>query len=551
MTKFASDEILFFRPNSPNSDGVVNVVYAYPNEYSIGICSLGYQIVWALLNTISNVSVTRLFTDAMESIPRSTDIDLLGFSLSWELDYVGLFDQFKFLDIPRRAKNRTSMHPLIFGGGPVLTANPEPFSDFFDIILLGDGENTLPAFVRSYSKNRHLPREELLFELSKIDGVYIPELYDVKYESKVGPINSISPANDGVEQTITKATYRGKKLATSTVVSPIMAWENIFMVEAVRSCPERCAFCLASYVTLPFRAASITDELIPSIENAFKKTDRIGLLGASVTQHPQFDALLDELTTDKYDGMRLSISSVRTNTVKEKMVKALVKRGTKSLTIAIESGSERLRGIINKKLNNSEIIEAAKVAQDNGLSSLKLYGMAGLPGEIPEDHLETIEMFDNMRKAAPKLRLSFGCSTFVPKAHTPFQYFGVRKDAEKQLKLLGKAMGKRGVAFRPESYKWSVIQALISRGDRRISAILELVSEYGDTLGCFRRAFKELRGELPPLEYYVFEDWPISAVLPWTHIRTSISPEKILDARRDAEQLFREDSPEYARVEML
>jgi len=206
MTKFASDEILFFRPNSPNSDGVVNVVYAYPNEYSIGICSLGYQIVWALLNTISNVSVTRLFTDAMESIPRSTDIDLLGFSLSWELDYVGLFDQFKFLDIPRRAKNRTSMHPLIFGGGPVLTANPEPFSDFFDIILLGDGENTLPAFVRSYSKNRHLPREELLFELSKIDGVYIPELYDVKYESKVGPIKSISPANDGVEQTITKAT---------------------------------------------------------------------------------------------------------------------------------------------------------------------------------------------------------------------------------------------------------------------------------------------------------------------------------------------------------
>lgn len=160
-------------------------------------------------------------------------------------------------------------------------------------------------------------------------------------------------------------------------------------------------------------------------------------------------------------------------------------------------------------------------------------------------------MFHSIRKQAPGIRLTFGCSTFVPKAHTPFQYFGVNKSADKELKRLGKAMGKIGVTFRPESYKWSVVQGLISRGDRRVSHVLEKVSEYGDSLGCFRRAFKDLKGRIPPLEHYVFDDWPIDAVLPWGHIRTAISPEKILEGRKDAELLFRRESAEYSRVQML
>lgn len=182
---------------------------------------------------------------------------------------------------------------------------------------------------------------------------------------------------------------------------------------------------------------------------------------------------------------------------------------------------------------------------------MKLYGMAGIPGEIAEDHDETIKMFKEIKKEARGLKLTFGCSTFVPKAHTPFQWFGCNKQAEKSMKGIGKSLGKISVDFRPESHKWSIIQALISRGDRRVSHILELVSGYGDSLGSFRRAFKEMKGKLPPLEYYAYEDWPIDTVLPWNHLRTAITPKRIIDARRTAEEKFRTDSSEMSRTELL
>jgi radical SAM superfamily enzyme YgiQ (UPF0313 family) len=546
----ASELVLFDRISGNSSRGQschVEVVFAYPNEYTVGICSLGYQVVWAALSKIPNVSVARLFTDAMESLPQKPD--LLGFSLSWELDYKGLFSQLGFVGVPRRAAERTVSDPLVFGGGPVLTANPEPFADFFDVILLGDGEDVLPAFLERYRQERGRSRSEILAALTEIPGIYVPSKYEIHYASATGPIAKISARESDIPETVQKATYRGSALATSTVVSPLMAWENIFMVEAVRSCPEMCTFCLASYVTLPFRSAPVEEQLLPAIDRGLEVTKRIGILGASVTQHPQFGLLLEALQSEKYADVRISLSSVRANTVTEKLARTLVSRGSKSITIAVESGSERLRGIINKKLKNDEIIEAGLHGQAGGLSSMKLYGMAGIPGEVPSDHAETLEMFQalqrGIRSSASKIprsgngmRLTFGCSTFVPKAHTPFQWFGVRKDAEKTLQMLDKQLGKIGVDFRPESHKWSCVQALISRGDRRVSRVLEVVTEFGDSLGSFRRAFKMLKGELPPLDYYVYEDWPIDAVLPWNHLRTAIPPATIVTRRNEAQDLF-------------
>lgn len=356
MSDWAKEEILFFqrqmRKVGREADHDLQVVFAYPSVYAVGICSLGYQIVWATMSGIENVQVTRLFTDAMESLPYRTD--LLGFSMAWELDYVGVFAQLEFVNVPRRAAERSDDDPLVFGGGPVLTANPEPFADFFDIILLGDGEDTIPALMEEMKKCRGLSRVDKLRHLSRIPGIYIPALYLVSYQSKTGPISLIEPVSSedfsdlSVPPTVQKATFRGKSLATSTVVTPRCAWENIFMVEAVRSCPERCSFCLASYVTLPFRAAPVVDHLVPTIDRALEATNRIGILGASVTQHPQFDELLEVLREDKYEGMRLSLSSVRTNTVTEELAQTLVKRGSRSVTVAVESGSERLRQVSRK-----------------------------------------------------------------------------------------------------------------------------------------------------------------------------------------------------------
>ena len=530
-------ESLLFTPAIPESNAIP-IIFAFPNEYSVGITSLGYQIVWTTLAMRSDLQVSRLFTDINESLPQQTE--LLGFSLSWELDYVNFLSIIETLEIPIRTKNRSAKnHPIVFGGGPVLTANPEPFADFFDVILLGDGENLLGDFIDGYKEVRGAEKQEQLKYLAKVPGVYVPSLYEVIYESGDGAIKSIEPIDKDIPAVVQKQTYRGNTLSASTVVTEKAAWENIFMVEVVRSCPEMCRFCLASYLTLPFRSASLEGSLIPAIEKGLTVTKRLGLLGASVTQHPEFNSLLDYLNQPKYDDIRLSIASVRTNTVTEKLAKILASRDTKSITIAVESGSDRLRKIINKKLANEEIIEAAVNAKVGGLKGIKFYGMVGLPGEEEEDLDATVEMMLALKKAAPGLRLSLGCSTFVPKSHTPFQWYGVNSQSEKRLKFLEKNLRSKGIDFRPESYKWSVIQGLISRGDRRLSHLLELVRNYGDSLGSYKRAFKDLRGELPELDFYVFNDWELEQVLPWNHIQGPLPEATLKKHLAEATALFK------------
>ncbi len=525
MTSPFSSERLLFTPATPQADAIP-LIFAFPNEYSVGITSLGYQVVWATLAARSDVDVARLFTDIHEPLPANPE--LLGFSMSWELDYVNILGVLESLEIPIWSRERSHSHPIVFGGGPVLTANPEPYAEFFDAFLLGDGEILLDAFVHAYQEVRHADRDTQLKHLARVPGIYVPSMYQVTYQSPDGAIASITPIDATIPAQVQKQTYRGNTLSASSVVTEKAAWENIFMVEVVRSCPEMCRFCLASYLTLPFRVADVEDSLIPAIEQGLTVTNRLGLLGASVTQHPEFESLLDHLNQPQFDDVRISLSSVRTNTVTEKLTRTLVKHDAKSITIAVESGSDRVRKIVNKKLETDEIVQAAVNAKAGGLNSLKLYGMVGIPGEESEDVEHTVAMMRSLKKAAPGLRLTLGCSTFVPKSHTPFQWFGVNPQAEKRLQSLQKQLRSNGIDFRPESYNWSVIQALLSRGDRRLSKLLELTRHYGDSLGSYRRAFKELKGQLPDLNDYVFDRWTVDRVLPWSHLQGAL-PQSTLE----------------------
>ncbi|MBD0336492.1 MAG: radical SAM protein [Cyanobacteria bacterium Co-bin13] len=519
-----ADERLLFDPVMPEA-GAVPLIFAFPNEYSVGITSLGYQVVWATFAQRADVVVSRLFTDHQESLPSQPE--LVGFSVSWELDYINILGLLESLQIPIRAADRGAEHPIIFGGGPVLTANPEPFADFFDVILLGDGEVLLDSFIDSYQAVRSADRATRLRHLAQTPGLYVPSLYEITYAGPEEGVAAITPIHPDVPAVVQKQTYRGNVLSASSVVTERAAWENIYMVEVVRSCPEMCRFCLASYLTLPFRTASLEASLLPAIERGLKVTNRLGLLGASVTQHPEFDALLDYLNQPQHDDVRLSLASVRTNTVNQKLAETLTRHGSHSVTIAVESGSERVRQIINKKLETDDIIAAAVNAKAGGLSSLKLYGMAGIPGEEMADLEQTAALMLRLKKAAPGLKLTLGCSTFVPKAHTPFQWLGVNRQAEKRLQFLQKQLRPKGIDFRPESYNWSVIQTLISRGDRRLSPLLERVRHYGDTLGSYRRAFKDFKGQLPPLEFYVHADWDLDQPLPWDHLAGPLPKETL------------------------
>ncbi len=537
---FASERLLF-TPTTPDTNAIP-MIFAFPNEYTVGITSLGYQVVWATLAMRDDVQVSRLFTDIHEQLPRKPEI--VGFSISWELDYVNILNLLESLEIPIRANSRNDHHPIIFGGGPVLTANPEPYADFFDVILLGDGENLLGDFITTYQEVRNASRQTQLKALAQIPGIYVPSLYEVEYHAADGEVKSIKPIDAEIPAVVQKQTYRGNTLSASTVVTEKAAWENIYMVEVVRSCPEICRFCLESYLTLPFRTASLENSLIPAIERGLQVTKRLGLLGASVTQHPEFERLLDYISQPKYDDVRVSIASVRTNTVTVQLAKTLAKRDTRSLTIAVESGSEKIRQIINKKLHNDEIIQAAVNAKAGGLSSLKLYGMVGLPGEEPEDLEQTVSMMRSIKKNVPGLRLTLGCSTFVPKAHTPFQWFGVNQQAEKRLQMLQKQLKPQGIEFRPESYNWSIIQTLLSRGDRRLSQLLELTRNFGDSLGSYKRAFKQLKGQIPDLDFYVHAEWSTEQILPWSHLQGPLPQSTLLKHLADAKSYINQSPKE-------
>jgi radical SAM superfamily enzyme YgiQ (UPF0313 family) len=535
-----NQETLLFNPAAPAA-GALRAVLAFPSTYTVGITSLGYQVVWATLAQRADVDVRRLFTDQGDSAHggrrRGTDLDLFGLSLSWELDGPVLLDLLEQQRIPIWASERGDSDPLVFGGGPVLTANPEPLAPFFDVVLLGDGELLLPAFIDALQECRDAPRQERLRQLAQVPGVYVPALYAPRYGTD-GALVAVEPRTADIPATVAKQTWRGNTLSHSTVITPEAAWPDIHMVEVVRSCPELCRFCLASYLTLPFRTASLDDGLIPAVEKGLAVTQRLGLLGASVTQHPQFADLLQWLDQDRFDNTRVSVSSVRAATVTPELGRILAKRGSKSLTIAIESGSERMREVVNKKLTTEEIFAAARYAKEGGLSGLKLYGMVGLPTEEETDVEATAALLLNLKKATPGLRLSLGVSTFVPKAHTPFQWQGVRPEAEKRLKLLAKRLKPKGIELRPESYGWSVIQALLARSDRRLAPVIAAARGQHESLGGWKRAYQAvLRGEgpegpagtdplpaPPPWQEVIHEHWSAERMLPWSHLEGPLRP---------------------------
>ncbi|MGB0528847.1 MAG: B12-binding domain-containing radical SAM protein [Synechococcus sp.] len=518
---------------------------AFPSTYTVGITSLGYQIVWSTLAMRSDVDVRRLFTD--QGDPPHRHCDLFGLSLSWELDGPVLLDLLEQQRIPIWSHARTDEHPIVFGGGPVLTANPEPLAPFFDVVLLGDGEDLLPAFIDALQSVKGQPRAEQLQHLARVPGIYVPELHAPRYAAD-GTLLGVAPVDATLPERVAKQTWRGNSLSHSTVITPEAAWPDIHMVEVVRSCPELCRFCLASYLTLPFRTPSLDDGLIPAVEKGLKATKRLGLLGASVTQHPQFGDLLHWLAQDRFDDLRVSVSSVRAATVTPKLAAVLAGRGSKSLTIAIESGSERMRRVVNKKLSGEEIEAAARHAKQGGLKALKLYGMVGLPCEDNDDVESTAALLLSLKKGTPGLRFTLGVSTFVPKAHTPFQWQGVRPEAEKRLKLLAKRLKPKGIDLRPESYGWSVIQALLSRSDRRLAPVIAAVRGSQESLGGWKKAYRAaLAGELPearsagvvlPLppswESVVHDEWASDAVLPWCHLDGPLSQEKLQEHRQEA-----------------
>lgn len=520
---FPPEKFLVGRPLKTKSE--FSVAWYYPNTYTVGMAGLGYQLVFGLLDSYEDIAVRRGFTDMEE--PGIRESEIIGFTLSWELDFANIVSILRKHDIPVSSKDRTSDHPLIFGGGPVLTANPEPFADIFDVVLMGDAEVAIPSFIEAFRQSRKLSsRRERLLNLANSDGIYVPQFYEVTYSSidsqNDGPILEIKPTHAGVPAYPRKKIFSppADYVAHSLVLTPDSAWGNMFLVEVVRSCPQECRFCLASFLTRPFRATNV-DTLMGAIELGLKHTNKIGLLGPSVTEHPRFDEIATKLRGRP--DLSLSLASVRADTLTEDILATLVSLGQKSVTIAIESGSERLRSIMKKNLTEEEIVHAVSLVADSGLESIKFYGIAGLPHETQSDIDETVRLMTMLKKKHKRLRFVFGISSFVPKAQTPFQWNGRDRDCAKKLEFVRKNLSKIGIEVRPESHNWSDIQALLSRGDRRLHPILKAVEENSSNLGAWKKAIKEAEkaGESVSAirDFYIYRDIPRDETLPWSHLQ--------------------------------
>ena len=495
-----NETLLFNR----QSGGPLHVLNCFPNTYAVGMASLGFQSIFKLYASNPNTHTFRYFTDWSENHPK--DIDLMTFSISWELDFINLLDIFKQLNIPFKAADRGPEHPLILGGGPVLTANPEPWAEFFDLIAIGDCEENTGQIIetcldviaseakQSNAKNwiaAPTARNDGLITFSKIPGIYIPAL----------------------KNKVERQKSKSSDLQMSSVIAPDSAWQDTALLEVARSCPEMCRFCMASYLSLPFRAAPLEQNLIPKADQLLEYSNNIGLLGASVTQHPEFMDLLKYLVKHPKKP-KIQVASMRAATVTKEMCELLVESGTKNLTIAIETGSGRLRDIINKKLPEEFIFSACQYAFEGGIKQVKLYGMVGLPHETEEDIDATIDLLTRLKQATPQLKIVWGCSIFTPKAQTPFQDYGVDKTAESKLKRLIKALKPQGIDVREESFKWAQVQALISRGDRSINDVLIKVAQSKNTgFGIYKKL-------LDPVHYkhFVFDDWDAMVEYPWSHL---------------------------------
>jgi len=489
-----TEKYLYKPINKKENDFVVWM--GFPGIYSFAMSSLGFLWMFKVLDECEDISAERICSDTKNTYYKASDVDAFGFSFSFDMDFLEIFSMLEKYNIPLKSVDRDENYPLIFAGGPVVTANPEPYKNFFDFFIIGDGEDTNINAIKTCKENKDKSRDEILQLLSEIDGIYVP-----KYPKKVKKIT---------------------KRLTECIYTPILSdeafFKNTFIIEAERGCANRCGFCLASYLNLPLRSVP-EDTLINAINLGLANTNKIALLGAEVSAHPKFHEICNYISKKIENGqnIEMNFSSLRVDAITPDVIKTLKLSGQNNLTLAIEAGSERLRRVINKNLPEEKIYNAVKIVKDNGLKGIKFYGMFGIPTETKEDLDAIINLTKKFKNDNKGLDISFGFSSFVPKPHTPFQWFGREntKSLEKKSEYLQKEMHKIGVQISVSSIKWDYWQAVLSRGDESLTDFLVEVYKQGGKLGAFKSAAKKFGIDT---DYFAYENFAYDKKFAWDFI---------------------------------
>ena len=513
--------------------GRLRVALAFPNTYFVGMSSLGYQTIYRLFNELDDVVCERVFLPGrqqlkdqlasgaplltVESQTPVNQFDVLAFSVSFEWDYTNVVSMLRLARMAPRAAQRSHHDPLVVIGGAVTFVNPEPLAEFAEVIAAGEGELLVPALVDAIRSASD--RDELLRRLARERGFYIPSFYDVRYDER-GRIAAFDPrpgtgAPHVVKKAAVKSTERLDPPATS-IFTPDTEFGSRFLIEVVRGCANLCRFCWAGYNYLPVRAFP-ADRILELARQAKPYSGRAGLVSIALCDHPEIERILSGLLDMGYS---ISPASLRMDDLTDPIVSLLRRSGERSITIAPEAGSDRLRRVINKTVTNAEILERADVIFRNGIENLKLYYMIGLPTETDDDLIAirdlTVEMREIMlRHGRPRGhlgRIVGSVNPLIPKPGTAYQWLPMENPAvteRKAQRLRQLLAGIDNVYFNIKSERHSYYQALLSLGDRRVAPAVEAAERNG---GNWRAAVAETGVDA---DFYIFRDRSDDAVLPW------------------------------------
>ncbi len=509
-------ETFLYKRKPFNSDNL-NVWISYPGTYNFGMSALGFLTVFEMMDRDENINAERIFVDTKTTQIDVRNVDMFGFSFSFELDFLNILKILEKFKIPFYAEERDEKYPLIYAGGPVVTANPEPFAKMFDYLELGDAENKSVKITDTVGKMRGASKKEILLELSKIEGVYVPSL--TVFDKEKGMLTL-----DGKPYSVKKSTDMLQNICVTTpILTEDSFFKNTFIIELARGCPQRCGFCNTSYINSPYRTCD-RDLILQKINSALDYTHKIAFLGAAIARHPDFEyfcTCASELA-DKYPDFELSVSSLRADGISDNVAQTLVKCGQKHATVALEAGSDRLRKVINKNLTNEQFKKTVEKLRLNGFKGVKIYGMIGLPTETQDDIQALVDFAKELKKENKGFEISFGFSSFVPKAHTAFQFFPKEdsKSLEKKFAFLQKEMAKAGVKITVSAVKWDYFQALFSRGGRELFDYAVEVYKNGGSIGAFKSVMKDFikSGKITTFDDIVYSKREFDELNPWDFI---------------------------------